>query len=178
VIALSIGIVMRTFSIFILTTAMLLNAGCAVPTPYQQANDSLHEDYGYYDDKPEPQKDGALRIRVGVNVNADTSDETIRTYWRRRVAELCGGPMSGNDAEIKQWLQSVAVSENGSPDADGNCHRVECWTISSKVIQVGKRLEPKKPYLGDLPTPVEPPQKRMEYTSEKNLEGYVYCPSK
>jgi hypothetical protein len=168
----------RFFSVFILTIAMLLSAGCATSTPYQQAKDFRHEGYGYYDDKPEPQKDGTLRIRVGVNANVDTPDETIRAYWGRRAAELCGGPVSGNDAEMKRWLQTVVVSESGSPDSDRNCHNVECWAISSKVKQVEKHTESKNTYVGDYYIVGTTTQNRMEFTSDKNLEGYVYCPSK
>ena len=156
---------------------MLLSAGCATSTPYQQAKDFRHEDYGYYDDKPEPQKDGTLRIRVGVNANADTPDETIRAYWRRRAAELCGGPVSGNDAEIKKWLQTVVVSETGSLDSDKNCHSVECWAISSKVSRLEKHSDSKDTYLDNYRIS-SGTENRMEYTSDKNLQGYVYCPSK
>jgi hypothetical protein len=156
---------------------LLLCAGCATSTPYQQAKDSMHEDYGYYDDKPEPQKDGTLRIRVGVNANADTPDETIMAYWRRRAAELCGGPASGKDGEIKKWLRTVVVSESGSPDSDRNCHTVECWAISSKVRNIEKHSESSNTYLNDKRIGTGT-KNRIEYTSDKNLEGYVYCPSK
>lgn len=60
----------------------LLPAGCAGPTPYQKRSGGE----GYYDYEIEP---GVHYL--SFQGNGQTSRATVRDYWYRRAAEICGG---------------------------------------------------------------------------------------
>jgi hypothetical protein len=76
------GKMKRLFNVFILAIVLLLNAGCAGPTPYQKSADHNGLGYSHYQ-----VQDNIYRVYfVGVHVK---DKGVYLDYWNRRAKELC-----------------------------------------------------------------------------------------
>ncbi len=166
---------MRAFSIFLFALALLGSAGCATSTPYQKASDA-NQGLGYYDSDPRPQADGTTLYEVGIRASEATSDSTIQAYWRRRAAEICGGPAGASDTEIKRWLEKNKVIRPGSPNSPDKGTDSDHWEISRGMVDLSenRHIARQTQGFGEVSTVTT----SKKFTIVNTLQHDAYCPAK
>ena len=108
---------------------------------------------------------------VGFTASESTDDAVIRTYWRRRVAEICGGPVASGDQAIKQWIEQnrVSIDRSGVP--------VDSASIPVENITWDKSVSVAPRTAGDPQNRNYTGQQKV-YVSGKRVEGLIHCPTK
>jgi len=152
---------MKIFSVFILAIVMLLSASCGHnirATYVEERRDKCTDQW------PVP------CILVVAQSKEGVSDEDLRAAWRRRVAELCGGPASASDEEIRTWIDQHRVVRDKEGVAEANDSLMVATVISDKTKVTSE--EPIGP-----PRPRETRQARKSVTGLiKEASGLVQCP--
>ncbi len=151
---------MKIFSVFILAIVMLLNAGCAHQsraTYVEERRDKCTDQW------PES------CILVVAQGQEGVSDEKLQAAWRRRVTELCSGPASASDEQIKTWIDQHRVVR----DKQGVAVASDRLTVETVISDRTKTYEEPAWLLhrGEKP-------KASQITGIlKETRGLVHCPS-
>jgi hypothetical protein len=155
---------MKMVLIFLLAIGVFLSAGCATPTSYKAASSGFDTkgpiQFGYFSVNHErcSSHNPVPCTEISFIANDSTADEQVRAYVRRRVAEVCNGPVTTGDGAIKEWIKHYSVTRDDSGQM-----------IDPEAIEVkqGKRIETVVGSGGQTYT-----------TLYKLAHTFAYCPSK
>lgn len=108
---------------------------------------------------------------VEFTASSKTDDEVLRVFWRKRVAEICGGPAGAGDQAIRQWIERnrIAIDRDGNP-IDSASIMVEEATWTKDVLSTtSTRSDPRKQMDGIGPQSIS--------ISGKRVQGLIHCPT-